>query len=535
MRRFAQLYQRLDRSTAANDKLAALVDYIGAAEDADLAWAIWLLNGNKLSTAKLKLASTRELREWSAAVTQIPLWLIDESYHQVGDLAETLTLLFDDPERAHADRGLREWIENTLLPMANQDESIRRDIIVNAWQSLDTAQRFVFNKCLLGNLRVGVSRGLLQKAMATVFGLEPSVVAQRMMGDWHPSAAFVAALRDDSGVASEGDMNSALPFYLASPLDRAIPELGDIHDWLLEWKWDGIRLQLIRGDGHTALWSRGEERMDGRFPEIEGAADLLPRGCVIDGELLAWRGDGGPLPFSALQTRIQRRKPSAKILSEAPVHLLAYDLLRIEGKDIRQQPLHRRRQLLNELLQQYQPPTISISPAINVETWAEAAQLRTESRERGVEGLMLKRRESFYLHGRKRGDWWKWKIEPLTLDAVLLYAQSGSGRRSTLFTDYTFGVWSNDELVPIAKAYSGLTDIEILELDKWIRSNTIERFGPVRSVRAQHVFELAFEGINKSARHKSGIAVRFPRILRWRHDKVPEQADRLVDIAALAQ
>jgi len=532
MRHFAQLYQRLERSTAANDKLAALIDYFNTTQDQDLAWAIWLLNGGKLSTAKNKLATTRELREWTAAEMHLPLWLVEESYEQVGDLAETVTLLFDEPNERHADRNLTAWIENTLLPIANQDETLRRDVIVGAWRTLEFSQRFVFNKALLGNLRVGVSRGLLQKALASAFGLDSSVIAQRMMGAWKPTPTFIAALRDDS--APELEAAAAYPFYLASPIDKSVDTLGDIDDWLLEWKWDGIRLQLIRRAQQTALWSRGEERMDERFPEIEQSAALLPSDCVIDGELLAWDG-AQPHPFSVLQTRIQRRKPGAKILREAPVHLIAYDLLHLNGEDLRMQPLSRRREGLLDLLAASNPPAIQISPEVMAMSWDEAEALRQQARLRGVEGLMVKRRSSFYLHGRKRGDWWKWKIDPLTIDAVLIYAQSGSGRRSTLFTDYTFGVWHGEELVPIAKAYSGLNDDEILQLDRWIRANTTERFGPVRAVRPEHVFELAFEGVNKSPRHKSGIAVRFPRILRWRHDKNAAQADQLETLAALAR
>ena len=531
MRQFAQLYQRLDRSTATNDKLAALIQYFNTAEDRDLAWAIWLLDGGKLSTAKIKLATTRELREWIAAECALPGWLVDACYDEVGDLAEMLTLLMDEPTQPHADRGLSEWIENTLLPMANRDEALRREMVVHAWRALDFAQRLVFNKCLLGNLRIGVSRGLLHKALANILGLDVSIIAQRMLGTWQPTPAFIATLRSDASADSENA--TAFPFYLASPIDKDIETLGTIDDWLLEWKWDGTRLQLIRRGPQIALWSRGEERMDERFPEIERCAALLPD-CVIDGELLAWNSDA-PHPFSVLQTRIQRRKPSAKILAEAPVHMLAYDLLQLRGEDLRSQPLSKRRELLQELLDDIKPPAIQLSPEVSAASWQQAAELREQSRARGVEGLMLKRRDSFYLHGRKRGDWWKWKIDPLTIDAVLIYAQAGHGRRSTLFTDYTFGLWKDGELVPVAKAYSGLNDEEILQLDRWIRANTLERFGPVRSVRAEYVFELAFEAVNKSTRHKSGIAVRFPRILRWRHDKNIEQADTLETLAALAR
>src|SRR5690606_14867813 len=325
-------------------------------------------------------------------------------------------------------------------------------------------------------------------------------------------------------------------FFLASPLEVEPASLGPVTDWLLEWKWDGIRVQLLLRDGEVALWSRGEERLDGRFPEIEQAATALPEGTVIDGELLAWRADeDAPLPFTALQTRIQRRKPGPKTLADTPVRVVAYDLLELDGRDLRQMPQRERRVLLERVLATLGDPRITLSPQVLPTSWEHAADLRGQSRERGVEGLMLKRADAVYQSGRRRGDWWKWKIDPLTIDAVLIYAQAGHGRRSTLFTDYTFGLWHEGALVPVAKAYSGLDDKEILKLDRWIRAHTLERFGPVRSVEAVHVFELGFEAVNRSSRHKSGIAVRFPRILRWRHDKPAAEADVLATLQALAR
>ena len=323
---------------------------------------------------------------------------------------------------------------------------------------------------------------------------------------------------------------------LANDPEAVARALGPIDDWLLEWKWDGIRLQLLRRDGDVALWSRGEERLDGRFPEIEAAAMALPDGTVLDGELLAWReGEDAPLAFTALQTRIQRLKPGPKTLADTPVRMQVYDLLELGGEDWRARPQHERRAALEVLIAAHGDPRIVVSPRVEADSWAAAAQLREEARDRGVEGLMLKRASAAYQTGRRRGDWWKWKIDPLTIDAVLLYAQAGHGRRSTLYTDDTFGLWDGDALVPVAKAYSGLDDSEILALDKWIRAHTLERFGPVRSVRAHHVFELGFEAVNVSKRHKSGIAVRFPRILRWRQDKPMAEADRLDTLKALAR
>lgn len=534
MRRFAALYQRLDRSTATRDKRAALVDYFRDAPAADAAWALWLLAGGKVGGAKARIASSGELRAWIAEASGTPDWLVDASYDQVGDLAETLALLLDDPAMPGADITLSTWIEQRLAPIANADADTRRAVIVDAWRTLPFAERLVFNKLLTGALRVGVSQGLVQQALAAMSGLDIALIAQRMIGRWTPDADFITGLL--SHEAQPGDAASPFPFFLASPLEAEPATLGAIDNWLLEWKWDGIRAQLIRREGDVALWSRGEERMDGRFPEIEAALAALPRDAVIDGELLAWRTDDAqPLPFTALQTRIQRRKPGSKTLADTPVRVLAYDLLELDGEDLRERPLYERRQLLEALLAEIDSPVLRVSPQITVTDWPAAAMLRTEARARGVEGFMLKRLDSPYRHGRKRGDWWKWKIDPLTIDAVLIYAQAGHGRRSTLHTDYTFALWQGDALVPVAKAYSGLTDAEILQLDRWIRAHTSERFGPVRAVTPLQVFELGFEAVNRSARHKSGIAVRFPRILRWRQDKPAHEADRLETLQALAR
>ncbi len=539
MKRFAALYRELDRSTGTTDKRAALVAYFREAPVEDAAWALWLLSGGKLAASRARIANSRELRAWIVAESGQPEWLVEDAYDHVGDLAETLALLLDDPATEDDDRPLHVWIERDLLPLAGADEALRRDAVVRAWRTLGFDQRLLFNKLLTGALRVGVSQRLVQQALAEMSGIDIARIAQRMLGAWTPSPRFVRDLLTVEELP--GDRQQPYPFFLASPLEPSdaaeiAARRGDVGDWLLEWKWDGIRLQLIRRAGEVALWSRGEERLDGRFPEIEAAAGALARDCVIDGELLAWgEGEDRPLPFTALQKRIQRRKPGVKLLAEAPARVLAYDLLELDGTDLRALPLQQRREALSELVHELGDPRIALSPLVDVRDWAQAARSREDARERGVEGLMLKRRDSVYQVGRRRGDWWKWKIEPLTVDAVLLYAQSGHGRRSTLFTDYTFGLWDGEALVPVAKAYSGLDDREILELDRWIRAHTLERFGPVRSVPAQHVFELGFEAVNRSSRHKSGIAVRFPRILRWRRDKPAAEADRLDALKALAR
>lgn len=534
MRRFAALYERLDRSTGTTDKRRALMDYFRSAPRRDAAWALWLLAGGKVGGARSRIASTGELRTWIGEESETPQWLVEACHHQVGDLAETLALLLDDlPGDAAAGLGLADWIERRLAPVANAEVEARRTVVVEAWRSLAFRERLAFNKLLTGALRVGVSQGLVQQALAEMSGVEIALIAQRMLGRWTPGEAFLDSLLSPD--PQPGDAALPYPFFLASPLEGPPEALGAIDDWLLEWKWDGIRLQLIRRGPEAALWSRGEERMDGRFPEIEAAAMQLPRDCVIDGELLAWQpGAPMPMPFSALQTRIQRLKPGPKSLAAAPARVLAYDLLELEGEDLRARPLSERRAMLTALLPE-EDARIVLSPRVEAADWRSAAGLREGARERDVEGLMLKRIESPYRHGRKRGDWWKWKVDPLTIDAVLIYAQSGSGRRSTLFTDYTFGLWDGDALVPVAKAYSGLDDAAILRLDRWIRGHTLERFGPVRAVEQVHVFELGFEGVNLSKRHKSGIAVRFPRILRWREDKPAAEADRLATLQALAR
>lgn len=533
MQRFVALYRRLDRSTATSDKRAALIDYFRSTPPDDAAWALWLLAGGKIGGAKARIAGSGELLAWISEVADLPAWLVEECHAHVGDLAETLSLLLDDPAVGD-DTLLHVWIEDRLLAVAGKDAAARRERVTGAWAVLDSEQRLVFNKLLTGALRVGVSQRLVQQALAELGGIEIALIAQRMLGAWQPGPGFLAQLLSPEQTAA--DRAQPYPFFLASPLEVPAEALGGIEDWLLEWKWDGIRLQLIRRGAEIALWSRGEERLDGRFPEIEAAARQLPQGCVIDGELLAWPAEAAqPLPFTALQTRIQRRKPGPKVLAQAPARVLAYDLLECEGEDWRGRPLQQRREALQQILAGCADPRLQLSPEVTAAGWNAAAALRDSARDRGVEGLMLKRRSSPYQVGRRRGDWWKWKLDPLNVDAVLLYAQSGSGRRSTLYTDYTFGLWQGDALVPVAKAYSGLSDAEILELDRWIRAHTTERYGPVRAVQPLQVFELGFEVVNRSSRHKSGIAVRFPRILRWRRDKTAGEADRLETLQALAR
>lgn len=526
MKRFAELYTRVDETTKTNEKVDAIAAYLSAATPEDAAWAIHFLIGRRPK----RLIETRKLVEWAIEETGLPSWMFDESYQAVGDLAETISLLLPAPTTS-TDLPLHYWVEERLLPLREWDDAKRRESLIGAWREMNEAQRFVWNKLITGAFRVGVSQNLVVRAMAKVSGIDANVIAHRMMGDWQPNAEFHARLLGAD--AADADVSRPYPFCLAYPIEGEIDQLGLVGDWQVEWKWDGIRSQLIRRRWHTFLWSRGEELITERFPELEAMASLLPEGTVIDGEILAWKNDA-PLPFAQMQRRIGRKVLSEKMLRDVPAAIVAYDLLEDGGVDIREKPLEDRRARLVEIVRVAGGSGhMIISPTVQAASWEELRGLRRGSRERGVEGFMLKRLGSPYLVGRKRGDWWKWKIEPYAVDAVLIYAQPGNGKRASLFTDYTFAIWDNGELVPFAKAYSGLTDEEIRKVDAFVRRNTVEKFGPVRSVKPELVFELAFEGIQKSTRHKSGIAVRFPRMARWRTDKKAEDADTIETVKAL--
>ncbi|QDE39253.1 ATP-dependent DNA ligase [Luteibacter pinisoli] len=529
MRRFAALYDALDRTASTSAKRDAMAAYFADAPAEDAAWAVYVLGGGKLK----RTATSTELRAALAAETGYAEWLIDDSYAHVGDLAETIALMLPRQESEGVDTPLHVWMEARLPSLSRLESAERIDVLRDWWRELPAAQVFLVNKLLTGSLRVGVSHRLVVQAIAQWTAHPTDLIAHRLSGTWKPSATAFRALAEPER-ADEHAGDRPYPFFLASPLEHEVESLGPVDAWVAEWKWDGIRAQLMRRGDDAILWSRGEERLDGRFPELETAARALPDGCVIDGEILAWALDEAhPLPFAALQKRIGKLKPGAKLLADTPVRLMAYDLLEFDGKDLRETPLIERRARLAALLEG-KAPTFMLSVAVEAHAWSDLTAIRNESRERRTEGLMLKRLDSPYRVGRKRGDWWKWKVDPYTIDAVLLYAQPGHGRRSGLFTDYTFGVWDGEALVPVAKAYSGLDDKEIGQLDRWIRAHTIDRFGPVRSVEPTHVFELAFEAIQASGRHKAGVAVRFPRILRWRTDLAIRDADKLDDLRRLA-
>ncbi len=527
MKAFAELYAALDETTRTNEKVAALTRYLSAAPAADAAWAMNFLIGRRPK----RLLESRKLAQWAIEEAGVPDWLFAECYHAVGDFAETIALLLP-PAVASTSLPLHYWVEERLLPLRAASDETRRAWLVAAWREMDQRQRFAWNKLITGEFRVGVSQRLVVRALAAVAGVAAEVVAHRLMGEWQPTPEFWERLLAPAAgdAAPEGESGRPYPFFLAFPVEGNVEDLGEVRDFQVEWKWDGIRAQLIRRLGRTFLWSRGEELITDRFPELEAAGALLPDGTALDGEVLPWK-DGAPLPFAQMQRRIGRKALGSRILAEVPVVLMAYDLLERDGADVRAQPLEWRRAQLEALTPV--SGALVLSPVVGEDSWESLRRLRQESRARKVEGFMLKRRGSPYRVGRRRGDWWKWKIEPYSVDAVLIYAQPGSGRRASLFTDYTFGIWDQGKLAPFAKAYSGLSDEEIREVDAFVRRNTVEKFGPVHAVKPELVFELAFEGIQRSSRHRSGIAVRFPRMARWRRDKKPEEADTIETVRGL--
>jgi len=521
VKRFADLYEALDSTTSTLAKVEAMARYFREAPPRDAAWALWFLTGRRPK----RLLGVRALVGWTLELTGTPDWLFGECYAVVGDLAECIALLLDDGSRVtHPDETpLSEWMEQRILLLRGLDPDEQRARVTGWWSTLDRRELFLLNKLLTGEFRVGVSATLVLRALAEVAGLAPALLAQRTMGDWTPSAEFLERILAREHASD--DASRPYPFFLASPLEDGPEPLGDRTAWQAEWKWDGIRGQLIGRAGAVFLWSRGEELITERFPEVVEAGQTLPEGTVLDGEVLAY-GEDRPLPFALLQTRIGRQTLTPKILAQAPAAFMAYDLLEHEGRDIRELPLSERRGRLEALLAG-RHRRFFVSEVLGDPSWEALADRRREARERKVEGLMLKRLDSPYRTGRRRGDWWKWKIDPFQVDVVLLYAHPGNGRRANLFTDYTFAVWDEGTLVPVAKAYSGLSDAEIRTLDGWVRSHTVERFGPVRAVQPTQVFELHFEGIARSTRHRSGVAVRFPRIARWRTDKPASEADTL--------
>ena len=558
MKAFAHLFAELDATTSTAAKVAALVRYFAQARSEDAAWAVYFLAGGK----PRQVVPTATLRTLASQRACVDDWLFEECYQAVGDLAETIALVLPPAARVSA-LPLALWVEERLLTLRGVARELQAERIACYWDELATPERFLLTKLIGGGFRVGVSKLLVQRALAEHAGLDAKVVAQRMMGytdaKTSPNATRYAQLIEP-GHSARTDAGQPYPFFLAHAIDGAAEtfaeRLGPPSDWLVEWKYDGIRAQLVRRGGQTWLWSRGEELVTDRFPEVVTLAAALPDGCVLDGEVLAWVDDR-PAPFNLLQQRIVRKTLSKKVLAAAPVNFIAYDLLEWQGEDVRHLPQRTRREWLERAARN---AGLLLSPLVDAGDWPTLATLREGSRARGVEGFMLKHAQSAYGSGRTKatGSWWKWKIDPLTIDCVLIYAQAGHGRRASVFTDYTFALWNRApqdaaeaqavveaiarrapgaegalQLVAFAKAYSGLSDEEFKAIDRAIRQTTLEKFGPVRSVRPTLVFELGFEGLARSTRHKSGIAVRFPRMLRIRSDKRIEEADTLQTLQAL--
>ncbi|TSH95842.1 ATP-dependent DNA ligase [Verticiella sediminum] len=546
MAAFAELYSTLDATTSTNAKRAALEAYFGSAPAEDAAWAVYFLAGGK----PRQLVPVRALQAFAQAEAGLPEWLFEASYQHVGDLAETIALLLPGAAAGMTvEGGLAHWMTERLLPLRGMAPAALADSLHDSFARLDGQARFVFAKMITGSLRVGVSKLLVTRALAAVAGVDAKRIAQRLIGYTDrmatPDAPAYLALVAPTEGRDAADAGHPYPFFLAHPLQLPLEDfetqLGAPSDWLIEWKWDGIRAQVVQRDGRAWIWSRGEELVTDRFPELAAMGEALPYGTVLDGEIVVWAEDRVQ-PFARLQRRIGRKTVGARLLQEQPVALLAYDLLETGGEDLRDLAQAERRSRLEALVAALDHPHLRLSPRLEGSDWLALAQRRESSRALGVEGLMLKQGNARYGVGRTRtsGIWWKWKIDPLSVDAVLIYAQPGHGRRANLYTDYTFAVWdappgtSGRALVPFAKAYSGLTDEEIRRVDAFVRRHTVERFGPVRSVRPELVFEIGFEGIARSARHKSGVAVRFPRMLRWRLDKPVEEADTLAMLEALA-
>ncbi len=526
MRDFADMFQAVDGSTKTTVKTQSLKKYFDKADAKDKVWAIAIMSHRRPK----RPMTTTLLREWAAEYAEIPLWLFEDSYHIAGDLAETITLLCHSRESDIEDSRSLDDFMKFIISMKAMDTEAQRVLVQETWRTLDYTSCFIFNKLLTGNFRMGVSQKLMQRSLSLSVGIEENVIAHKLMGDWDPASIDFQELILD--IQPENMASKPYPFYLAYSMPGNSKELGNSEDWQVEWKWDGIRGQVILRDAHLYVWTRGEELVTDRYPEFSSFTDSLPDGTVLDGEIMAFK-DGMPLDFQALQKRIGRKSISNKLMEEIPVVFMAYDLLEHQGEDIRELPMAERRALLEVIVKEVNNENLLVSPLVNFKAWADLDSLIETAREKRCEGFMLKHKQSAYEVGRKKGNWWKWKVDPYSIDAVLTFAMRGHGRRANLYTDYTFGLWQDGELITFAKAYSGLSDKEFNQVDSFVRKNTVQRFGPVRQVKPELVFELAFEGIAVSSRHKSGVAVRFPRMVRWRTDKKANEANSLSDLIEL--
>lgn len=528
MKRFTELFQAIDSTTSINEKVKALQAYFATESPENAVWALYLLLGKP----RRRLITSRVLREAFLKTSNLPEWLFEDCYAHVGDSAEVIALLLpEQPPQPESSLPLQQWMEQ-VIPQTKSAPSTTQlhELLISWWSNLNAHEVFVLNKVLTGAFRFGASEKLVIKGLAAACQVPEAVLTHRLMGEFRPNSAFYQQLTNLKSV--QNTPSQPYPFFLASPVDEGKFKHEDFSNWIAEWKWDGIRAQVIKRANQIFIWSRGEDLVTHLFPEIEAACLKLPNGIVLDGEILCWQNNA-PLSFSHLQKRLGRKRVSQALMAAYPVHFIAYDLLEHHGKDIRDLELRIRQHLLRQILTQYSSEQIHQFEASTFTSFEALSHLRSISQGKGAEGLVIKALNSPYLVGRKRGYWWKYKVDPMSLDAVLLYAQAGSGKRANLFTDYTFALWHEDKLVPFAKAYSGLDNAEIDELDKWIRRHTVEKFGPVRSVQPTYVFEIGFEGITSSKRHKSGISVRFPRILRWRKDKTIGEADTLQNAMAL--
>ncbi|WP_418123749.1 ATP-dependent DNA ligase [Chryseobacterium sp. PTM-20240506] len=526
MRHFAELINALESTNKTNAKIDAIIDYLERAPDEDKVWFIALFTGKRPK----RNVNTNYMKEWALEITKLPFWLFQESYSSVGDLGETLSLILPQPTEK-IERSLSQWM-NDIVNLKEKTEAEKKEFVLQSWNGLDYTERLIFNKLLGGSFRIGVSDKTLINALTKYSGQEASALMHSMIGKWNPGEVSFQELISAEKVNT--DNSRPYPFCLAYPLEKELSELGNPDEWLVEYKWDGIRGQIIRRNDEVFIWSRGEELVTEQFPEIAESVKAMQGNFVIDGEILAVRDDK-VLNFNELQKRLNRKNVTKKMLTDVPIEVFAYDLIELEGNDLREKPISARRAMLEELFLNENPEKLKLSAIVDFEKWEELDQIRESSRDINSEGLMLKQKNSPYHSGRKKGDWWKWKINPMTIDAVLIYAQKGSGRRSAYYTDYSFAVKNGDSLVTIAKAYSGLTDKEIMEVSRFVNKNAIEKFGPVRTVKAELVFEIAFEGIGFSSRHKSGVALRFPRIVRWRKDKTVDEIDDLEEIKKLIQ
>ena len=528
MKNFSDLFEELDSSTGTNDKVNSLVEFFKNNSAGDSIYAVAFLMGRKPK----QIVKTALLKEWAAEAAGIPEWLFRESYDNVGDLGETISLMVPQEKREDFSKypvSFKEWFEEIILPLKKKSIDEQKRIVTEIWSFLTREEKFVFNKVITGSFRVGVSAKIVIKALSQFSGIGDADITHRLMGDWNTDEKFFEYLISHD--VQDTHHSRPYPFFLAYQLEKKPEELGETKEWFAEWKWDGIRAQIIKRNNEVFIWSRGEELITERFPELQAEAMDLDNGTVLDGEILAWQNNK-PLPFGELQKRIGRKNLTKKILDEVPVVFQCFDVIEFEETDIRNVAYFERKKILKKIIDK-KFKRVKYGEMIKITSWDDLLKLREESRERNVEGFILKSKDSEYLTGRRRGGWWKWKVDPYTIDAVLIYAQRGHGRRASLYTDYTFGVWNEGKLISFAKAYSGLTDAEINKVDNFVRKNTLEKFGPVRTVKPELVFELSFEGIQLSSRHKSGIAVRFPRITKWRTDKKPEDADTLDSIKEL--